>query len=101
MLNDDLFKECSEQKKLETIPYFAHEGDMARMERTVRRLWVAVLVAITLIFASNLAWLWCWMQFDYVSTESSVDVNAKYGVANYIGNDGDIVNGKDQGNETD
>lgn len=83
------------------VPYIVHEGTMARMERTVRRLWIAVLLAVILLFASNSAWLWAWMQFDYINTESNVDVNARYGVANYIGEDGGITNGTDTSTEED
>ncbi len=83
------------------VPYIVHEGSMARMERTVRRLWVAALLAVVLLFASNAVWLWAWMQFDYINTESSVDVNARYGVANYIGQDGSITNGTDTGTQDD
>lgn len=28
------------------VPYIVHEGDMARMERSNRRLWIIVLVLI-------------------------------------------------------
>lgn len=84
-----------------TIPYFVHEGDMARSERTIKKLMIALVVAIALIFASNAIWLYAWMQYDYVSTDSSstVDIDSKDGTANYIGNDGDITNGKDNSKE--
>ena len=76
-----------------SIPYFAHEGMMARMERTVKRLWVVLIIVIALMFASNAAWLYAWMQYDYVDMDRSIDINADNGTANYIGNDGDITNG--------
>lgn len=84
-----------------TIPYFAHEGDMARSERTIKKLMIALVVAIALIFASNAIWLYALMQYDYVSTDSSstVDIDSKDGTANYIGNDGDITNGSDNSKE--
>lgn len=40
-----------------TISYFSHEGDMARMERTQKRLWIACLVALGILVASNAAWV--------------------------------------------
>lgn len=83
------------ESNVSPVPYIVHEGTMARMERTVRRLWLSVIISVVLLFASNALWLWAWMQFDYVNTESNVDVNAEDGVANYIGNDGDISNGAD------
>ena len=83
-----------------TIPYFVHEGDMARSERTIKKLLIALVVAIALIFASNAIWLYAWMQYDYVSSDGSVDIDSKDGTANYIGNDGDITNGTNQGQKT-
>lgn len=83
-----------------TIPYFVHEGDMARCERTIKKLMIALVVAIALIFASNAIWLYAWTQYDYVSSGSSVDIDSKDGTANYIGNDGDITNGANQGQKT-
>ena len=78
----------------ESVPYIVHESSMARMERQVKRGWIALIVAVCLLFASNAAWLYAWCQYDY-SSEELVTVDGKDGIANYIGNDGDIVNGED------
>lgn len=85
-----------------TIPYFVHEGDMARSERMIKKLIIALLISVVIIFASNAVWLYAWMQYDYTSQDSTqtVDVDTKDGTANYIGNDGDITNGTNTGNET-
>ena len=84
----------------ESVPYIVHESSMARMERQVKRGWIALVVAVCLLFASNAAWLYAWCQYDY-SSEEVVTVDGKDGVANYIGNDGDIVNGENHGSETE
>ena len=84
----------------ESVPYIVHESSMARMERQVKRLWISLIVAVCLLFASNVAWLYCWCQYDY-SSEEIVTVDGKDGIANYIGNDGDIVNGENNGSETE
>jgi hypothetical protein len=77
------------------VPYILYESEMTRHERTIKRLVIAVVVAISLMFVSNLAWLYAWNSYDYVSSEtSSVTVDGKDGIANYIGNDGDITNGE-------
>ena len=86
------------EERTAQIPYFAHEGMMARQERTVRRLSLALIMSVILIFASNVIWLYGWMQYDYTGEETqvkNVDVDAKEGVANYIGNNGSITNGTD------
>lgn len=53
----------------ESVPYIVHESSMARMERQVKRGWIALIVAVCLLFASNAAWLYVWMQYDYSSEE--------------------------------
>ena len=40
------------------VPYIAHEGMMARMERTIKRLWILALVLTVLLVGTNVAWLW-------------------------------------------
>ena len=78
----------------ESVPYIVHESSMARMERQIKRLWIAVIVAVVLLFASSAIFTWAWMQYDYSSEEIIVEQDAQDGGnANYIGNDGDIVNG--------
>lgn len=85
------------EEKMIQIPYVVHEGSLARMERIIKRLVLALIITIILLFASNAIWLYAWMQYDYSSSESTetVTIDGKDGIANYIGNDGDITNGTD------
>ena len=71
------------------IPFIVYEATIARMERHIKRLWIALIVAIVMIFASNAIWLAYINQYDFESYEISTDGG---GNANYIGNDGDIYN---------
>ena len=74
------------------IPYIAFESEMARYERTIKRLLIALIAAIVLLFASNVAWLWFFNQFDITTEEVVVD-GTEQGNANFIGADGVINNG--------
>jgi hypothetical protein len=67
------------------------------MERQVKRGWIALIVAVCLLFTSNAAWLYAWTLYDYVSYEAITD---DCGDANIIGNDGDIYNGYSEIEET-
>lgn len=78
------------------IPYIAFETEMARHERTIRRLLIALVVAIVLLCASNLGWLWFFNQFDF-QTETVMFDTEDGGDNSYIGNDGVINNGEDGG----
>lgn len=74
-----------------TIPYVVYENAMARNERHIIRLWIALIISILMIAASNVSWLIYMNQYDFCSYELSTDGG---GNANYIGNDGDIHNGE-------
>lgn len=84
---------CKTQKEPESVPYMVHEGDMARMERSNKRLWIVIILLILLLVGSNLCWIYYESSFeDVVITQENAD-----GYNNYIGNDGDIVNGETDG----
>ena len=76
----------------EAVPYIVHESAMARTERGAKRLWTAIILLIVLLVGSNGAWLWYESQFETVETVEVTQENAD-GYNNYIGNDGDVVNG--------
>lgn len=70
------------------ISYAVHEGIMARMERTIRRLWVLCIILILLLAGTNAAWIYYENSFeDVVVTQENDD-----GYNNYIGEDGTITN---------
>ena len=88
---------CENCKKLqsepESVPYIVHESSMARMERQIKRLWITILTLIFLLVGSNCAWLWWNNQWETVEKLEITQENDG-GYNNYIGNDGDIVNGE-------
>jgi hypothetical protein len=83
--------EIKEEKMPASVPYMVYETAQARNERDKKRLLIALVVSVVLIFISNAIWLWAWMQYDYTSEEIIVDSNDG-GNANYIGQNGDINN---------
>ena len=72
------------------VPYIVHEGAMARMERTIKRLWILVILLAIFLVGTNAAWIYYESQFtdEIVTVEQENDT----GNNNYIGNDGDIIN---------
>lgn len=92
---------CGSDKLPESVPYIVHESDMSRLERQLKRLWIVILVLIFLLVGTNCAWLWYNSQFKTVETVSEeIVVDAgENGIANYVGNDGDIINGESDGKE--
>jgi hypothetical protein len=70
-----------------TVPYIVHESAMARSERHIKRLVIALIVAVVMIAVTNIAWLWVWNSYEYVgdTTESTYSQDGE-GV-NIIGDD--------------
>lgn len=82
------------------VPYIVYEATQARSERTIKRLIIVIVVAIVLLFISNAIWLWAWSSYDYSSSEK-IDLSTDGGGdANYIGNDGEIINGENKSSES-
>ena len=86
---------CGTDKTPASVPYVVHESAMARAERHTKAfIWVIVLL-IVLLVGSNGAWLWYENQFEVVEeTTTTITQDNADGYNNYIGNDGDIVNGE-------
>ena len=80
-------------RKPDNVPYIVHESESARAERHIKRLIIALVICIALLFISNMIWLHEWTAFDFTKDTITVDSNDG-GNANYVGEDGDITNGE-------
>jgi len=62
--------DCNECKGTSdrNISYIVFESATARLERTIKRLWVTIMLLILLLFGSNLAWIYYESQFEVVET---------------------------------
>lgn len=69
----------------------ALENAEVRHERTVKRFIIAIVVMIVVFFANNVAWLYAWMQYEYVGEEVTVD--GSDGIAGYVNGGGTLING--------
>lgn len=84
-------KSCkSKDQPSEIVPYIVHEGMMARAERTIKRLWITILLLIVLLVGTNGMWIWYESQFEDIA----ISQENEDGYNNFIGNDGDIFNGE-------
>lgn len=98
---------CGTDKTPASVPYVVHESAMARSEREKKRLWILLIISWVAVLLVVGIFTYERLQYDYTSeTYEEVIVDSKDGGnANYIGNDGDIINGennseKDNGAET-
>lgn len=59
------------------VPYIVYEGEMARQERQIKRLIIMLALMLVLFFASNMAWLYVWNQYEYVEETETTTIDAK------------------------
>ncbi len=74
------------------IPYFCHEGDMARAERTIKRLWILCILLVVLLVGTNIAWIHYENQWETAETVVTQDIDTVNG-GNASINDGVHING--------
>ena len=72
-------------KPPETVSFFVHESVQASMERTIRRLWITIILLILMLVGTNGAWLYYESQMETVSQEVIQD--AETGTNNFVGGD--------------
>lgn len=82
------------ENKNETISYFVHEGEMARMERHVKRLFITWIITFVALVLTNACWVY--YEHQFVDTEVSQEVETGYGDATVLGT-GDYY-GEDKAN---
>ena len=86
---------CKSKNAPESVPYIVHESSMARMERQIKRLWIALIVCIAMIFACNAAWLVYEIQFETFEYSYEQDGQG----TNIIGDGNDVNNGAEAENQ--
>lgn len=90
MKNNDDASPNNDKTEMTTISFLVHESITVKQERTIKRLLTALVFAIALMFLSNAIWLWAWMQYDYVSSDVTVD--SQNGIATYATDVGGSIN---------
>ena len=78
------------QSKPENVPYIVHESSMARMERQIKRIWIALIVAVALLFSSGAIFTYAWLQYDYSSEETIYQQDGEG--TNIIGDSNEVDN---------
>jgi len=80
---------CAERRKqAEPVAYIAFESIKATMERTIKRLWIVVLVLILLLAGTNAAWIYYESQWETVETWQDVTQTAEGdGSVRFVGGD--------------
>jgi len=68
------------------VPYIVYESSMTSSERFIKRLIIALIISIALLFISNLIWLKAWTSYDYTSECETTTYSQDGQGTNIIGN---------------
>lgn len=82
---------CKDRVQVPPVPYIAFETSEARHDRREKRLLLALIVAVVLMFASNAIWLWAWVQYDYTSEETVTTYQQDRRGLNIIGDSNEVT----------
>lgn len=78
-----------------SVPYIAYEAALARFERTIKRLWITIIILILLLASTNAAWIYYESQWEVVSAQESYEADAKDGGNAVINGSGQVsINGE-------
>ena len=59
----------------------------AMTERTLKRLWILIILLVVLLFGSNAAWIWYESQYQEITVTQDVQQDADFGSNHFIGGD--------------
>ena len=81
-------KTCKEIRKQQeaTISRYAFEATLVSFDKTIKRLWIAIIILILLLAGTNAAWIYYESQWEVVETYQEVEQEADgNGVNKFIG----------------
>lgn len=96
--------ESRNEKSVISVPYVVYRDAIDDNRWVVKKLVVALIISVVLLFISNLAWLYCWNQYDYCTETVTTTADSEGdGVAVNItgGNGGVTTYGQSDSNQTD
>lgn len=62
---------------MKEVPYIVFEGEMARLERIIRRMFILLIITICFLVGTNVYWIYYESQFEDVVTTTEQDVRQK------------------------
>ena len=74
---------------MQMIPFVAHEAEVVRLERIVKKLWILALVIFSLFVLTNAGWIWYESQFETVEITQEGDTDS--GGNNYFNGTGEMT----------
>lgn len=72
------------------VPYIVFEGEMNRIERMNKRLWILIIIMSVILVGSNGAWIYYENQFEDTITTETYEVESTEGGNAIVNGDGEI-----------
>lgn len=69
------------------ISKLAFESIAVRVERTIKRLWITIIILILALLGTNAGWLWYESQYEYyeITQEATADGSSDINLQNISG----------------
>lgn len=66
-------KKCTHCNTIAQIPYIAHESEVNRLEKIIKRQWIAIILAVCLLFSCFAGFVWYESQYETISYDYEQD----------------------------
>lgn len=64
-----------EKKGDNAVSFIVHSADMSRLERTIKRLWILLIIMLVMLVGTNIGWIMYESQFETVTSSTTEDVS--------------------------
>ena len=76
---------CGTENANVAVPYVVHEATVARQERQIKRMWIAIIVLAVAWFLTNMIWIGVFSSYDYSSEEVIIEADQDGEGVNIVG----------------
>lgn len=80
-------------EEMAVMPIAQHEKDQSKLMSIIKWMMCVIILLIVLLVGSNVGWLIYENQFDVVEENTTITQENENGYNNYVGNNGEIING--------
>lgn len=89
-VRENAFDKLNDEQKAVHIPYYVHEGEMSRLDRINKRLWIILIVVFLAFVGTNVGWIIYESQFEEIYIEQQGETDG--GGNNYFNGTGEVRN---------
>lgn len=88
-MNCETCEICEDKRsQAEPVSFAVFESMKATMERTIKKLWIVLIISLLFLFGSNAAWIYYESQWEVFETTIEAEQTTDGGGSNYaIGGD--------------